>query len=88
MPDRYGFDHLPTWGIIEHRCIEEGCDYPGFGVRLTEKERKRHFESHKRPIEKQRQREIEKTRLANLAKARKARRQKEEHDQTESDCAA
>ena len=74
MPDRYGFDHLGP----HHRCIEEGCEYPGHGVTLTEKQRRKHHEEHTRPEERRRQREIENTRLRNLAKARKARGTRQE----------
>lgn len=71
MPDQYGFDHLPEWGVTYHRCIVEGCDYPGHGVRLTERQRQRHQRQHTR----EREKELEKERNANLAKGRKVRRQ-------------
>lgn len=73
MPDRFGFDHLPNWGTVTHRCIVEGCEFPGPGIVLTEAERERHHRAHTRPAERKRQKEIENTRLRNLAKARKAR---------------
>jgi len=46
MPDRWNFDHLPNWGIVTHRCIEEGCAFEG--TPLTDDERRRHFETHDR----------------------------------------
>jgi hypothetical protein len=46
MPDKYGFDHLPERGIVRHRCIEEGCEFPGYGVTLTEHQRIRHHQQH------------------------------------------
>src|SRR5215471_10173410 len=42
MPDKYGFDHLPHWGETHHRCVEEGCGWPGFSVRVSEADRARH----------------------------------------------
>jgi hypothetical protein len=78
MPDKYGFDHLPDKGRIEHRCIEEGCGWPGIGVFVSEADRQRHHRSHTRPLEKQRQKEIERQRLKNLAKAREVRANRQE----------
>jgi hypothetical protein len=68
MPDRFGFDHLPTWGVIEHRCIEEGCEHRG---RFTEKERRRHAEQHER----NRRRDAERRRDAALREARRRKAQ-------------
>jgi hypothetical protein len=66
MPDQYGFNHLPDWGEVYHQCVE--CDWPGYGVRVSEADRKRHHASHARATRKQ----VERTRTVNLAKARKA----------------
>lgn len=76
MPDKYGFDLLPWRGLISHRCIEEGCDFPGEDKFLPEKERRRHFEEH----DKKRKRETERRQNANLALARKVKRQKEREE--------
>jgi hypothetical protein len=68
MPDSYGFDHLPNRGNLYHRCIE--CEWPGYGVSVSEADRRRHHLTHTRAM----QREQDKERLQNLAKARKMRK--------------
>ena len=67
MPDRYGFDHLPWWGVVTHRCIEEGCAYEG--TPLPEHARARHARKHANQVKHAQDKE----RLRNLAKARKAK---------------
>jgi len=76
MPDKYGFDHLPHWGETHHRCVEEGCGWPGFSVRVSEADRARHARQHERD----RKRSVEKTRNANLAEGRKLKRMAERED--------
>lgn len=76
MPDRFRFDALPHWGVTYHRCIEEGCDFPGELKTLSEKERERHHNEHV----KQQQREAKKAQDANLALARKVKKQRERED--------
>jgi hypothetical protein len=46
MPDRFGFNHEPHRGLTYHRCID--CDEYPWGVRVTEDERRLHFEQHER----------------------------------------
>ena len=69
MPDQYGFNHLPNWGLVTHRCIE--CDWPGHGITVSEDQRAKHRRAHVREIRK----EQERVRKHNLAKARRARKQ-------------
>jgi hypothetical protein len=71
VPDKLGFDHLPHQGGMSHRCIEEGCGWPGFGVFVSEADRARHHRQHER----KRQAEIERKREDNLRKARRLKRQ-------------
>jgi len=71
MPDRFGFDHLPRWGAVTHRCIEEGCSYEGSPLR--ERDRERHHEQHIR----ERKRELERKQRANLAEGRRLKRMAE-----------
>lgn len=68
MPDSFGFTHEPHHGRIFHRCIE--CDEYPWGVWISETERGRHHRKHER----QRLRELGRTRKANLRLARKAKR--------------
>jgi len=78
MPDRFNFDHLPHWGQITHRCIEEGCQCEGSP--LSERERRAHFKTHERERKRERnkrQHVIDQERRRNLAKARKAKAEKE-----------
>ena len=70
MPDQYGFDHLPNWGIVSVRCID--CGAGGSPVTWTEKMREKHQRAHLREQEARRERE----RKANLADARRALQQK------------
>jgi len=74
MPDKYGFDHLPNWGTITHRCIEEGCDFEGSP--LQESTRARHARQHERA----RKARAERTRNQNLAEGRKLKRMAERED--------
>jgi hypothetical protein len=67
MPDQYGFNHLPDWGIVRHRCIH--CDWPETPRTLTERERERHHLQHER----ERRKEAAKARDASLRKARKTK---------------
>lgn len=69
MPDSFGFDTLPYWGRVIHRCTE--CEWPGWGVTVPEKERERHQRAHA----KQSAKELERQRKANLALARKAKKE-------------
>ena len=69
IPDSYGFNHEPHHGRMFHRCIE--CDEYPFGVFVSETERKRHHAKHERD----RQRQLERTRKANLRLARRTKRQ-------------
>ena len=69
MPDGYGFDHLPFRGQVIHRCIE--CEWPGWGVNVSEADRQRHSRAHAKQTAKQKEAE----RLANLAKARRLKAQ-------------
>jgi hypothetical protein len=71
MPDQYGFDHLVNRGDVTHRCVVEGCDWPGFSVRVSETDRARHARTHER----ERTRATEKARKDALAKARAVKRQ-------------
>lgn len=71
MPDAYGFTHEPHRGAIYHRCTHDGCTYPGWGITLTDTQRRRHHAHHER----HRARELERTRRANLATARRLQRQ-------------
>lgn len=48
MPDKFNFDALTNWGVIERRCIEEGCDARGPTWEWSEKKRRRHHEQHVR----------------------------------------
>ena len=66
MPDPYGFDHLLWHGSVYHRCVEEGCEWPGFGTNVPEAARKRHHDAHVRNRRKQARRAQEQA----LAKAR------------------
>jgi hypothetical protein len=68
MPDATGFNHLPHWGTVHHQCIE--CNWPGFGVTVSDADRSRHHLKHLREAK----REQKKAQMANLAKARKARK--------------
>jgi hypothetical protein len=65
VPDKYDFNHLGA----AHQCI--WCDWPGYGVTVSERDRERHQAKHVRD----RQREVEAKRLASLAKARKSKKQ-------------
>jgi len=56
VPDKLGFDHLVERGTTHHRCIEEGCGYPGYGISLPEVVRRRHHETHERDRRKARER--------------------------------
>jgi hypothetical protein len=29
MPDKYGFDHLPNWGVVTVACVEPDCTAKG-----------------------------------------------------------
>ena len=69
MPDRFGFNHEPHRGAVFTRCIE--CDWPGWGVIVSEADRERHHLGHV----KQSAKELERQRKANLALARKAKRE-------------
>jgi len=75
MPDTTGFTHEPHWGNIYHRCIH--CDFPGWGVFLTEKERQHHARTH--AVE--RAKEIERKRRENLRLAQQAQRQQERENE-------
>jgi sRNA-binding protein len=68
VPDATGFNHLPHWGVVHHQCVE--CDWPGFGVTVSDADRARHHRRHANAA----RREQEKARKENLAKARKARK--------------
>ena len=70
MPDKFNFNHLPNWGVVSHRCIVEGCDFPGPGRMLSEADRARHARQHARD----RKRELEAVRLANLREGRRLAR--------------
>jgi hypothetical protein len=69
MPDQYMFDHLPSWGVVQHRCVV--CGWPQLPTTLTEKERRKHFEEH----EKKRKKEAERRQKEGLRKARQAKAQ-------------
>ena len=71
MPDKYGFDHLAERGTVYHRCVVEGCEWPGYGVIVSEADRARHHRGHAR----ERTRAVEQARAAALAKARQVKRQ-------------
>jgi hypothetical protein len=73
MPDAFGFDHLGP----HHRCIEDGCGWPGYGVCVSEKDRERHHRAHV----KEQQAAAERLRLANLAKARRLKKQVERENE-------
>jgi len=68
MPDSFGFTHEPHWGVVYHRCVE--CDDYPWGCIVSERERQRHHAKHERD----RQRQLERTRKANLRLARRAKR--------------
>jgi len=63
----YGFDHEVHRGQTYHRCTECG-KYP-WGVRVSEKERRRHHEGHMRD----RQKQADHDRRQNLALARRVK---------------
>jgi len=65
MPDKHGFDHLPQWGTVIYRCIEDDCDY--VGTFLTDKQRSLHHQQHERA----RKREREQAQRRNLAEGRR-----------------
>jgi hypothetical protein len=67
MPDPHGFEHLRWHGEIFHRCVEEGCEWPGYGVNVPEAARKRHHDAHVRDRRKQARRAQEQA----LAKGRR-----------------
>jgi hypothetical protein len=69
VPDRFGFTHEVYRGAIYNRCIE--CEWPGWGVILSEAARARHHQHHVR----ERSKAAAKQQKANLAKARKALKQ-------------
>jgi len=46
MPDKYGFDHLPNWGITTVACIEIGCTAKGPIYRWSEDRRLEHYQEH------------------------------------------
>lgn len=69
MPDKYGFDHLGP----HHRCVEEGCGWPGHYKIVSEHDRARHARTHER----QRAKEAKAKQQANLALARRVKRQKD-----------
>lgn len=71
MPDKFGFNHLPEYGVISHRCI--WCDWPPEERSVSEKERAKHQQQHER----ERTRETEAARRQNLAAAQAALRVKE-----------
>lgn len=84
-PDRWGFDHLISWGALKHSCTEDGCNYPDPPRALSEEERKKHFLEHEHGRNKEqarKRRQIAAVRAKNLAKARDIRRKKRE-DQRE-----
>lgn len=70
MPDRHGFDHLVDHGRVSHRCIEDGCGWPGFDVAVSEREREKHAAQHLR----QRKRDRERAQRASAAHARSMQR--------------
>lgn len=74
MPDLHNFDNLRSHGQVFHRCIE--CEWPGYGVTLSEEERARHAGSHA----KARAREVEKTKAEALVRAREAAAAKRRED--------
>ena len=72
MPDQHGFNHLGG----AHQCI--WCEWPGYGIRVSETDRARHARKHKR----ERERELERQRLENLRLGRLLKRQtKRENEQ-------
>ena len=79
MPDEFGFNHLSVRGREFQRCIK--CDWPSEQRPVSEHERRRHHEQHKRADTKaarDAQKEAQAQRLKNLAKAREAKRLKKE----------
>jgi hypothetical protein len=76
MPDKYGFDVLPDWGRVTHRCIE--CGWPGPNIIVREKDRERHHRTHVRTTQK----EIETKRLDALRSARRIQRLSRKESQT------
>ena len=77
MPDKWNFDHLPRWGAITHRCIEEQCNFPGPPSRpVPELEREQHFRKHVR----EREKAAAKRKRDQAATARRAKRMKERED--------
>jgi hypothetical protein len=75
MPDLNGFDHEPHRGAVYCRCIH--CGWPGWGVFTTQAEREKHARTHA----KERQRAIERQRLANLQLAQRLQRQAERENE-------
>lgn len=73
MPDKHGFDHLPWWGVIEVRCIEEGCDAGGSQAEWPESKRARHAQHH----ETLRRRQLERDRNGHLREARRLQQMRE-----------
>ena len=70
MPDQWSFENLPNRGSVTHRCIVEGCDFPGELRHIPEKERRDHARAHER----EREREIKRKQRASLALARRVKR--------------
>lgn len=44
MPDRFGFEHLPDWGVTSHRCID--CGWPAGKQFVSEEDRAGHYKHH------------------------------------------
>ena len=65
MPDVYGFNHLPNFGVVEVRCIEDGCDTGGPINQWPEKKRASHRRTHLKEVKRQ----IEKDKAAQRKQA-------------------